>query len=199
MALRYFIGAFPTGDLLVVLKIGLSTFRRIPFSQGTEARMNTRPLLLERLVSGFFGIACLNARSGDFSRTALSARNILRLTDRLDRLRRTRWQWCSMVLLLVLVRLQSGFPLTVELTALVQFVIFLSLPVAKRTPAAVVSSDRSLRNRSGRRAHSASRSDFAHDDGPTSGTGLQLHRSFSLTFEPHHLRFERPQLYSFTS
>src|SRR5665213_1316681 len=38
-----------------------------------------------------------------------------------------------------------------------------------------------------------------HDDRPTSGTGLQLHRFLSLTFEPQHFRFERPQLYSFTS
>ncbi|HEY5214037.1 MAG TPA: hypothetical protein VIJ38_13555 [Acidobacteriaceae bacterium] len=118
--------------------------------------MDTKPLLLELLVSGFFAIACLKARSGDFSRTALSPRNFLRLTDRLDRLRRTRWQWCSMVLLLVLIRLQSGVPLTVELTALVQFVIFLSLPLAEKAPAAVVPPGRSLRTAPSRRAHSAS-------------------------------------------
>ena len=43
------------------------------------------------LVSGFSAIACLKACSGDFSRAALSPRNFLRLTDRLDRLRRAGW------------------------------------------------------------------------------------------------------------
>jgi hypothetical protein len=53
------------------------------------------------------------------------------LTDRLERLRRSRWQWFSMVLLLVLVRLQKGTPMIAELTALVQFIVFLSLPAQK--------------------------------------------------------------------
>ena len=92
--------------------------------------MNTKALLLELLVSGFFAVACLKARDGDFSKAALSPREFLQLTDRLDRLSRTRWQWASMVLLLLVVRMQSGVPVAVELTAFVQFVIFLSLPVA---------------------------------------------------------------------
>ena len=93
--------------------------------------MNSKALLLELLVSGFFAVACLKARAGSFSSGVISPRDFLRLTDRVDRLSRTRWQWFAMVLLLVVVRVQTGVPLLVELTALAQFVIFLSLPVAE--------------------------------------------------------------------
>jgi hypothetical protein len=94
--------------------------------------MNSKALLLELLVSGFFAVACLKARAGDFSKVVLSPRDFLRLTDRVNRLSRTRWQWFAMVLLLIVVRVQTGVPLLVELTALAQFVIFLSLPVAEQ-------------------------------------------------------------------
>ena len=94
--------------------------------------MNSKALLLELLVSGFFAIACLKARNSDFSKSALAPRDFLRLTDRLHRLSSTRWQWFSMVLLLLAIRVQSGVPTLVEITALAQFAIFLSLPVAER-------------------------------------------------------------------
>jgi hypothetical protein len=91
--------------------------------------MHTNSLLLELLISGFFAVACLRARAGNSSGVAMSPRNLLRLTDRLERLRQTRWQWCAMVVILVVARLQSGAPLVVELTAAIQFAIFLALPV----------------------------------------------------------------------
>jgi hypothetical protein len=94
--------------------------------------MNNKALLLELLISGFFAIACLRARGGDFSNADMKPRDFLRLTNRLDRLSRTRWQWFAMVLVLVFVRMQSGVPLVVELTAALQFVIFLALPVQKQ-------------------------------------------------------------------
>lgn len=94
--------------------------------------MNHKALLLELLISGFFAIACFRARGGDVNKVAVNPRELLRLTDRLDRLSRTRWQWFSMVLILVFVRLESGVPLVVELTAALQFVIFLALPVQKQ-------------------------------------------------------------------
>jgi len=90
--------------------------------------MSTNALLIELLLSGFFAIACFKARAGDVGDVALRPRDFLRLTDRLERLRRTRWQWFAMVLVIVVVRLQSGVPLFIELTAALQFVIFLSLP-----------------------------------------------------------------------
>jgi hypothetical protein len=96
--------------------------------------MSTQALLLELLLSGFFAVACFKARAEDLGKVALTPRNFFRLTDRLERLSRTRWQWFAMVLVVVLVRMQSGLPLLIELTAGLQFVIFLALPAAKRTP-----------------------------------------------------------------
>jgi hypothetical protein len=94
--------------------------------------MNTKGLLLELLISGFFAIACLRARAEDI-RKAARPRDLLRLTGRLERLRRTRWQWFAMVLVIVCVRLQTGLPLIVELTAALQFGVFLALPVQKNS------------------------------------------------------------------
>lgn len=93
--------------------------------------MSTKALLLELLVSGFFAVACFKARKIDIGKTALAPRDMLRLTDRLERLRLSRWQWFSMVLLLVIVRLQTGVPMVVELTAALQFIVFLALPTMK--------------------------------------------------------------------
>ena len=90
--------------------------------------MNLEALLVEILLSGFFAIACFKARSSN----TRELKDLLFLTDRLERLRRTRWQWCSMVLLLVFVRLQMQVPIVAELTALAQFVLFLLLPTGKR-------------------------------------------------------------------
>jgi hypothetical protein len=91
--------------------------------------MNTNSLLLELLISGFFAIACFRARAGGQSGVAMRPRDLLRLTSRLERLRQTRWQWFAMVLVIVFVRLQSGVPLIVELSAGLQFAVFLALPV----------------------------------------------------------------------
>lgn len=96
--------------------------------------MNKNAFLLELLVSGFFAIACLRARVKWDSSVAMKPRDLLRFTDRLERLRRTRWQWCSMVLVIVAVRMQTGVPLIVELTALLQFIVFLALPSARKPP-----------------------------------------------------------------
>ncbi|MFZ0661408.1 MAG: hypothetical protein WAM66_01845 [Acidobacteriaceae bacterium] len=96
--------------------------------------MNTKALLLELLVSGFFAIACFKARAAaDPGQIALRPRDFLRLTDRVERLSRSRWQWFSMVGIIILIRLQAGVPLVVELTAALQFVVFLALPVARQT------------------------------------------------------------------
>jgi hypothetical protein len=107
--------------------------------------MESNSLLLELLISGFFAIACFRTRAISVGSNAMSPRNLLRLTSRLERLRKTRWQWCAMVLVLMLVRLQSGLPLVVELTAALQFGIFLALPEQKQSQAAV--KEKSARNR----------------------------------------------------
>ncbi|MGH9590113.1 MAG: hypothetical protein ACRD25_06940 [Terracidiphilus sp.] len=89
-------------------------------------------LLLELLVSGFFAIACFKARAArEPGALAMSPRDFLKLTDRIDRLSRTRYQWVAMAAILILVRMQVGVPITVELTAVAEFIVFVALPVGK--------------------------------------------------------------------
>jgi hypothetical protein len=92
--------------------------------------MTTESMLLELLLSGFFAVACFKARPSDAH--GIQLRDLLFLSDRLERLRRTRWQWCSMVLVLVFSRIQMQTPIVAELTGLIQFLVFLSLPTQKQ-------------------------------------------------------------------
>ena len=91
--------------------------------------MSKESILLELLLSGFFAVACFKARPGDAHE--LHLKDLFFLSDRLERLRRTRWQWCAMVLVLVFSRMQMQTPIVAELTGLAQFVIFLALPTQK--------------------------------------------------------------------
>lgn len=95
--------------------------------------MSTQALLVEMLLSGFFAVACFRARGYALGSRKIAPAAVFALTDRLERLRRSRWQWCSMVLVLIVVRLQRGTPLVAELTVLAQFVVFLALPTQRRT------------------------------------------------------------------
>lgn len=96
--------------------------------------MSTQALLVEVLLSAFFAIACFRARSGSFDVRGLATRRLFVLTDRIERLRISRWQWCSMVVLLLLVRMQHGTPMVAELTVLTQFIVFMALPSQKSSP-----------------------------------------------------------------
>jgi hypothetical protein len=96
--------------------------------------MRTQALLAECLLSGFFAIACLRARAGSSDMQSLTLKGMFALSSRLERLRRSRWQWFCMVLLLVLMRMQAGAPLIAELTVAIEFIIFLALPAAKEMP-----------------------------------------------------------------
>jgi hypothetical protein len=93
--------------------------------------LSAQALLLELLLSGFFAVACFRARETSFDSMKITPRALFVLTDRLERLRRTRWQWASMVLLLVVVRMQWGVPMVAELTVLAEFILFLALPAQK--------------------------------------------------------------------
>jgi len=90
--------------------------------------MSKQALLIELMLSGFFAIACFRARTETSNSGGFAPQRLLVLTNRLERLRRTRWQWATMVLLLVVVRLQLGAPILIELTALAQFIVFIALP-----------------------------------------------------------------------
>ena len=93
--------------------------------------MNIQAVLTEILLSGFFAIACFRARAEAPSVNGLAPQRLFVLTDRLERLKRSRWQWFAMVLLLFVMRKQIGAPLVAELTALAQFIVFLALPSQK--------------------------------------------------------------------
>jgi hypothetical protein len=99
--------------------------------------MGTEALLAEILLSGFFAIACLRARPESPSMAGLAPSRLFALTGRLERLRRSRWQWFCMVLVLVLMRVQFGAPLVAELTAAAQFVVFLTLPTQRAATGAI--------------------------------------------------------------
>ena len=96
--------------------------------------MSTQALLVEVLLSAFFAIACFRARSGSSDVQGLAPKRLFVLTDRIERLRISRWQWCSMVVLLLLVRMQHGAPMVAELTVLAQFIVFLALPSHELSP-----------------------------------------------------------------
>jgi len=90
--------------------------------------MNERTILLELLLGGFFAVACIRASVSGVSTDRLHLGNFLRLAGRLERLQRSRWQWASMVLLLVVLRAQQQSPPIPELVAALQFLLFLALP-----------------------------------------------------------------------
>jgi hypothetical protein len=89
-------------------------------------------MLLEVLLGGFFAVACVRA-SVPAVNGKLSLGDLLRFPSRLERLRRTRWQWFSMVAVLLAVRLQTGVPTILEAIVVVQFVIFFALPTRAET------------------------------------------------------------------
>jgi len=93
--------------------------------------MGAQAFFVELLLSGFFAVACLKARANTFTDKAMSPRSLFAFTSRLERLRRSRWQWFSMVLLIVLDRLQHSGPIVAEITGLAMFVVFIAMPTAK--------------------------------------------------------------------
>lgn len=94
--------------------------------------MSIQALLAEILLSGFFAVACLRARAESPSLRGLAPGRLFALTGRLERLRKSRWQWFAMVLLMFVMRKEVGAPLVAELTVAAQFIVFLALPTAKQ-------------------------------------------------------------------
>ena len=90
--------------------------------------MGTQALLMEVLLSAFFAVACFRARAETANSLQMAPRRLFALTNRVERLRRSRWQWFAMVALLVVIRLQQGQPMVAELTVIAQFLVFLALP-----------------------------------------------------------------------
>lgn len=95
--------------------------------------MNLPMTLVEIILAGFFAVACLRACVPAAPEGKLSFSNLLRFPGRIERLRRSRWQWFSMVALLLVIRLQAGLPLVLEAIVAVEFLIFMALPTRVET------------------------------------------------------------------
>jgi len=79
-------------------------------------------------------VACMRTSIPSGADGGLRFADLMRLPNRIERLRRSRWQWFSMVALLLVIRLQKGMPLVLELTVVLMFLVFVALPT--RAPAA---------------------------------------------------------------
>jgi hypothetical protein len=84
---------------------------------------------LELLLAGFFAVGCIRAHGPFEPGRKMQFAEIFRMTGRLERLRRSRWQWFSMVAIALVLRLQHQLPPAIEIMMAVMFVIFLALPV----------------------------------------------------------------------
>jgi hypothetical protein len=92
--------------------------------------MNWKITLLELLLAGFFAVACIRAGGKLGLERKRSLSDFFRLSNRLERLRRSRWQWFSMVAIMLVLRMQHQLPPAIEVMVAVLFVIFLALPVS---------------------------------------------------------------------
>src|SRR5258706_10925337 len=90
--------------------------------------MNVPMMLVEVILAGFFAVAGIGACVPANPNEKLVFSDFLRFPNRIERLRRSRWQWFSMVALLLVIRLQAGLPLVLEAIVAVEFLIFLALP-----------------------------------------------------------------------
>lgn len=91
--------------------------------------MDGKTALFELLMAGFFAVACVRAHGPVSQAHRMKFGDFFRLYDRVERLRRTRWQWFSMVGLMLIIRLQQPVPLGLEIMVAAQFLLFLALPV----------------------------------------------------------------------
>jgi hypothetical protein len=90
--------------------------------------MNGTTMLIELLLAGFFALACFKARVPSGGDLAPTFGAFFRMPPRLERLRRSRWQWFTVVAFLLVLRLQGQLPFTVELMVAFDFALFLALP-----------------------------------------------------------------------
>jgi hypothetical protein len=97
--------------------------------------MSQQTLLVELILGGFFAVACMRTSVPSSVDGSLRFSDLMRLPGRIERLRRSRWQWFSMVALLLVIRLQKGMPLVLEATVALMFLLFVALPTRATTKA----------------------------------------------------------------
>jgi hypothetical protein len=95
--------------------------------------MNITTILIELLLGGFFAVACVKAHEPLVPGQKMTLADFFSLSDRVERLKRSRWQWFSMVFLMLIIRLQGHMPLMLEMMVVAEFVLFVALPVQART------------------------------------------------------------------
>jgi hypothetical protein len=91
--------------------------------------MSAKTILIELLLASFFAVACLKARVPAAPDLPPTLGDLFRMPSRLERLRRSRWQWFAMVGFMLVLRLQEQLPLAIELMVLIEFALFVALPV----------------------------------------------------------------------
>ena len=84
---------------------------------------------LELLLAGFFAIGCIRAHGRCEPGRKMRFLDFFRMTGRLERLRRSRWQWFTIVAIMLVLRWQHQLPLPVEIMVGMMFLIFLVFPV----------------------------------------------------------------------
>lgn len=84
---------------------------------------------MELLLAGFFAVACVRACVPAAPDGQMAFSDLFRFPGRLQRLKRTRWQWFSMVALLLVFRLQGGLPVAIEMIVAAEFIVFMAVPV----------------------------------------------------------------------
>jgi len=85
--------------------------------------------LLELLLAGFFAAVCIRARASQGSYQKASFGSLFRLSNRLERLRRTRWQWFFMVAIMLALRVQHELPPTAEILVASLFLLLVVFPI----------------------------------------------------------------------
>jgi|SRR5271165_4721856 len=95
--------------------------------------MNHQNFYVELLLGGFFAIACIRTCVPTATESKLDFGHFFRFPGRIERLRRSRWQWFSMVLVLLVCRLQNQLPLVLEAMVALQLIIFFALPAAPQS------------------------------------------------------------------
>ena len=94
--------------------------------------MNAQTALVATMLSGFFAVACIRAARPASAASGGSWTSLLRFPGRIERLRRSRWQWFAMVSFMLVLRMQGQLSLTLELMAALQLLLFMLLPARSK-------------------------------------------------------------------
>lgn len=96
--------------------------------------MLSKDLLYELLLTGFFALACFRAQASHDGDLPIRIGEMFRFRGRIERLKRSRTQWISILVLLILARIQWSLSLFVEVLFAVLFVAFIAVPGYRAHP-----------------------------------------------------------------